>query len=81
MYNRGFGMIVAAASAGLTFLTFVIAVSTLPLSGPFCRDGCFTYPYLEIADRFPRQGGSSMSNRITTGGYLPVGRQHQSYSG
>lgn len=54
MPHRRFGMIAAAASAGLTLLTFVLAVSTLPLSGPFCTDGCFAYPYLEIADRFPR---------------------------
>ena len=38
----------------LTILSFVIAFLTPPLSGPFCTGGCFTYPYSDIASRFPR---------------------------
>jgi hypothetical protein len=38
----------------LTILSFVIAYMTPPLSGPFCAGGCFTYPYSDIASRFPR---------------------------
>jgi hypothetical protein len=38
----------------LTILSFAIAIATPPLSGPFCTDGCFTYPYSDIASRFPR---------------------------
>jgi hypothetical protein len=48
----------AAASAGATFVltlvTFVVAVMTSPLSGPFCVADCFEYPYLEAVARFPR---------------------------
>lgn len=48
----------AAASAGATFVltlvTFVVAVTTLPLSGPFCVADCFNYPYHEAVTRFPR---------------------------
>jgi len=38
----------------LTICSFVIAYLTPPLSGPFCAGGCFTYPYSDIASRFPR---------------------------
>src|SRR5688572_24036655 len=38
----------------LTTFSFVIAYMTPPLSGPFCVGGCFTYPYSDIASRFPR---------------------------
>jgi hypothetical protein len=34
--------------------TFTVAVLTPPLSGPFCLEGCFEYPYHDIAQRFPR---------------------------
>lgn len=48
----------AAASAGATFVltlvTFVVAVTALPLSGPFCVADCFNYPYHEAVTRFPR---------------------------
>lgn len=32
----------------------MIAILTPPLSGPFCREECYQYPYLNIASRFPR---------------------------
>jgi hypothetical protein len=38
----------------LTVVTFIIAFNTPPLSGPGCTAGCFTYPYSDIASRFPR---------------------------
>lgn len=38
----------------LTLVTFGIAFLTPPLSGPYCTDGCFSYPYSDIASRFPR---------------------------
>jgi hypothetical protein len=44
----------ALATTIITVITFVIAVLTPPLSGPFCREGCFEYPYTAIASRFPR---------------------------
>lgn len=45
----------AALGAGITTLvTAAIASSTPPQSGPFCTEGCFRYPYLDIAARFPR---------------------------
>lgn len=51
--NR-FSFYVALATAVVTFITFVIAFLTPPLSGPFCGGGCFEYPYTGIASRFPR---------------------------
>ena len=48
------GYITAAVMALLTALTFTIAVLTPPLSGPWCVSGCYDYPYLDIASRFPR---------------------------
>jgi len=48
------GFYSAILTALLTVFTFVIAFLTPPLSGPFCAGGCFTYPYSDIASRFPR---------------------------
>ena len=50
----GFGYKVSLATAFLTIITFVIAVLTPPLSGPFCTADCFQYPFTDIMDRFPR---------------------------
>jgi hypothetical protein len=38
----------------LTVITFGIAVFTPPFSGPFCTSSCFSYPFYDIASRFPR---------------------------
>jgi len=38
----------------VTAVTFIIAIFTPPLTGPFCKSGCFEYPYNEIIERFPR---------------------------
>ena len=48
------GFYCAIFTAVFTVLSFVIAYMTPPLSGPFCAGGCFTYPYSDIASRFPR---------------------------
>jgi hypothetical protein len=48
------GFYSAILTALLTVFSFVIADLTPPLSGPFCASGCFTYPYSDIASRFPR---------------------------
>ena len=48
------GFYSAILTALLTVFSFVIAYLTPPLSGPFCASGCFTYPYSDIASRFPR---------------------------
>jgi hypothetical protein len=49
-----FGYWSAGGTALATAITFGIAVMTPPLSGPLCKEGCFPYPYLNIAARFPR---------------------------
>lgn len=48
------GYYAALLAAVLTLGTFVVAFLTPPLSGPGCQVGCFTYPYSDIASRFPR---------------------------
>jgi hypothetical protein len=48
------GFYAAILTALLTVFSFAIAFATPPLSGPFCTGGCFTYPYSDIASRFPR---------------------------
>jgi len=48
------GFYLALATSGLTLVTFIIAILTPPLSGPFCTRNCFEYPYLDIISRFPR---------------------------
>jgi len=51
--NR-FGFFTSLSFAALTFITFVIAAFTPPISGPFCQGDCINYPYLDIISRFPR---------------------------
>lgn len=48
------GFFISIATAVLAGITFSIAICTPPLSGPFCSGTCFEYPYLNIAERFPR---------------------------
>lgn len=48
------GFYSAVLTTLLTLITFGIAYNTPPLSGPYCTDGCFSYPYSDIASRFPR---------------------------
>lgn len=49
-----FGFWTALGTGVMTLVTSGIAIATPPLSGPWCREGCFSYPYLDIAARFPR---------------------------
>lgn len=49
-----FSFYVAIAMVVVTVITSVIAFLTEPLSGPFCVEGCYEYPYTDIASRFPR---------------------------
>ena len=49
-----FGAWAALATGISTSITFAMAIATPPLSGQLCRTGCFTYPYLDIVARFPR---------------------------
>ena len=49
-----FGFWAALATGLLTLVTFAIAIATPPLSGSLCRQDCISYPYLDIAERFPR---------------------------
>lgn len=52
--KQAIGYYVSLLTAGLTLTAFGIAFFTPPLSGPSCTANCFTYPYLDIASRFPR---------------------------
>lgn len=49
-----FGRTISLVTGILTFATFTIAILTPPLSGPWCLEGCFEYPFTEITERFPR---------------------------
>lgn len=51
---RRVGFYSAILVSTLTILTFGIAIFTPPFSGPWCVENCFTYPFLDIAERFPR---------------------------
>jgi len=48
------GFYSAILATVMTVVTFTIAFLTPPLSGPGCTGSCFTYPYTDIASRFPR---------------------------
>ncbi len=48
-----FGFYASVSTVVLTIITFVIAILTPPLSGPFCQNACFAYPFADVASRFP----------------------------
>ncbi|EKD80445.1 MAG: hypothetical protein ACD_40C00092G0006 [uncultured bacterium] len=48
------GFLTSIVTLLLTIITFGIAIFTPPYSGPFCLDNCFSYPFHDIASRFPR---------------------------
>jgi hypothetical protein len=48
------GFYSALLTSILTIVTFGIAFMTPPLSGPWCTEGCFSYPFTDIISRFPR---------------------------
>lgn len=52
--TAGFGSCISIMTAVLTVISLGVAVSTPPLSGPFCTGDCFRYPYTDIVSRFPR---------------------------
>ena len=54
MKEKRFSSGIALFTSITALLTLVLAYNTPPLSGPFCQNGCFQYPYLDIASRFPR---------------------------
>jgi hypothetical protein len=49
-----FGFWAALATGLSTLVTFAFAIAPPPLSGQLCKEGCLSYPYLDIAVRFPR---------------------------
>lgn len=53
-HDARFGFWAALAAGTLTLLAFAVAIATPPLSGPLCTAGCYSYPYLDVAARYPR---------------------------
>jgi hypothetical protein len=54
LFTLRFGIFSTTATTALTLITFAIAINTPPISGVFCTENCIEYPYLHIADRFPK---------------------------
>ncbi|MBZ0316474.1 MAG: hypothetical protein K8L91_08645 [Anaerolineae bacterium] len=48
------GFYSAILTSVLTVITFIAALTAIPISGANCRKDCIEYPYLEIESRFPR---------------------------
>ena len=48
-----FGFWIAILTAVVAAISFAIAVTTLPISGPFCQTGCVTYPYRAVVAYIP----------------------------
>jgi hypothetical protein len=61
---------ISILTTALTAITFGIAFCTPPLSGPFCSAGCYNYPFLDIASRFPRDYIWMYPAMIATSFYL-----------
>ncbi len=49
-----YGVVISTVTAVLTLIALTVAVCTPPLSGPFCKGDCLSYPYTDIISRFPR---------------------------
>lgn len=64
------GTYISITTTMLAVITFAIAVTTPPLSGPFCTGGCFEYPYHDIIGRFPRDYFWMFSAIFLTFSYL-----------
>ncbi len=47
------GFWAALLTAAVTALAFALAVTTLPVSGPFCTSGCVAYPYHDVGALVP----------------------------
>jgi uncharacterized membrane protein YhaH (DUF805 family) len=50
---RRLGFWSAALMAVCALISFAMAVTTLPISGPFCQTGCVTYPYANVVSFVP----------------------------
>ncbi len=48
------GYYASLSLAALSAVTFAVAISTPPLSGPFCTSSCMQYPYAQAAWRVPQ---------------------------
>lgn len=53
MATSRFAVWTSVLTAVLTIISLAIAVTTLPISGPFCRANCVTYPYADVAAYVP----------------------------
>ena len=51
--NLRYGYYFSLVTSLLALLTFIIAIFTPPISGPFCMGHCIDYPYTDIISRFP----------------------------
>lgn len=40
--------------SGITFVTFGLAITAVPISGVFCVENCIEYPYLDALSHFPK---------------------------
>ena len=48
------GFYSAILTTVITMITFGIALTAVPISGPFCPEGCIEYPYLDTLSQFPK---------------------------
>lgn len=48
------GFYAAILTTVITTITFGIALATVPISGPFCTEGCIEYPYVDTLSQFPK---------------------------
>ena len=48
------GFLAAGLLAFTTVVTFGLALVAVPISGPFCPEGCIDYPYLDTLAQFPK---------------------------
>ena len=53
-YVQKVGFYTAITTAILAATTFGVAIFTPPMSGPYCTNSCFGYPYADAVSRFPR---------------------------
>lgn len=54
MNAKKFSFYTAFLTSGFALVTFIVAVMTTPISGPFCKLNCINYPYSNIISQFPK---------------------------
>lgn len=52
--TKKFSFYTAILVSIFALITFIVASTTIPITGPFCRSNCISYPYNNVLSQFPK---------------------------